>query len=528
MPTYLYQVCSPPVLDKFMVIENVDQVELERLEICRILSELDPFNRQTYLDEIRDITRRRVVRDRLEQVDRTKIYVDTGGVKRQAEKILRDTYMRFVSALADDTQGSERLEITRRVQRILSTVDADGVKIHFTDLPASERDLLFDRLVDDVMRLLISSQEYGLEVYLSTRVRHGTMGNQLRSAFELQSLLTQRDDGRYQPDHSWSEKLCLTWELGGQWLADRLAKFSEELDSAIEYLVRRRVQVRSDASPDGMFVFHAYNYDTFKLQSEITADTNFDTFMDKVIDRFWTVLEDALVFVRRYIEEDFLNGVHMLTDRLERDLMSELAGVNISRLRDAIATARTQMAVNTANVAKWFTLARDMERPDYEFGIAVEVATRSIMVCHPSLEIEVRRTDDVSFDCRGRTLESLVYVLFTALDNAVAHCGFNDRRPDITLETRLGDGLLELTLINSCAPIEDLENVNARLSALLERLASGTEVQDLATTERGSGYAKIIRILRHDLLAHYTLKFGYRNSTEYAVTIGMEAKAIVK
>src|SRR5262249_40848239 len=128
-----------------------------------------------------------------QQVERTKIYVDTDGIKRQAEKTLRDGYIRLMATLSDGAPSSERVELMRKVQRILSEVNADGIKVLFPDLPANESDVQFERLVHEVMRLLISSQEYGLEAYLSTRVRHGTMGNQLRSAFELQSLVTQRD-----------------------------------------------------------------------------------------------------------------------------------------------------------------------------------------------------------------------------------------------------------------------------------------------------------------------------------------------
>lgn len=528
IPIYLDQVCSPQVLDKFMAIDDVNQVELERLEICRILSEIDPVNRQRYLEEIREITRRRVVRDRFKQVERTKIYVDTDGVKRQAEKTLRDAFSRFIVALADTTQGNERLEMVRRVQSIIADVESDGIKIHFPDLPASERDLLFDRIVRDLMRLLISSQEYGLEAYLSTRVRHGTMGNQLRSAFEINSILTQKDGERYQRGEAWAETMDLVYDPRGPWLSERLARFSEDVDSTIEELVRRRVQVRSESTPDGLFAFHTYNYDTIKLQAEITTDTDFDTFMDKVIERFWIVLEGSLSAVRRHIEGEFLQTILALTDTLQLDLIRDLAGVNSSPLSGAIATARTQMAVNVGNVASWFTLARDMERPDYEFGIAVEVATESIRVCHPSLGITLHRTDDVSFECRGRSLESLVYVLFTALDNAIEHSHFAERSPDLTLETSLSDGWLNLTLHNSCAPVEGFEASNAGLVALRARLENATDLQSLATTEGGSGYAKIIRILRHDLLARYSLEFGYQSPIEYVVKIGVEARAIVK
>jgi tetratricopeptide (TPR) repeat protein len=525
---YLDQVCSPAVLDKFMAIENAGQVEIERLEICRILSERDPIGRQRYLDEIQEITRRRVVRERFEQVERTKIYVDTDGVKRQAEKTLRDTYTRFAVALADEGEASERVLMMRKVQQILSEIDADGVRIHFPDLPASERELMFERLVRDFMRMLISSQEYGLEAYLSTRVRHGTMGNQLRSAFELNSLITQRDGGVYQPDRFWPEALNLGYNPLAGWLSDRLARFSEAIDAAIEDLVRRRVQVRSDIYPNGLFVFQSFNYDIIQLQSEIAPDTSFDAFLDKVIDQFWLVLELSLSAVRAYIEEDFLQLVHAIIDDLERDVVQELNAINSSPLRSAIAAARTQTSVIVANVANWFTLARDMERPDYEFGVAVEVATESIRVCHPSLDVQLTRRDHVTFECRGRSLESLVYLLFTAMDNAVAHSGFVDVAPDIALETVLADGWLEMMLINSCMPVGDFERANERLTALRARLDAEESRQNLAVTEGGSGYAKIIRILRHDLLTRFVLEFGYRSESEYFVKIGVEAKAIVK
>jgi hypothetical protein len=527
-PLYLDQVCSAPVLDKFMAIDNVNDVELERLEICRKLVEIDPVKRQQYLEEIREITRRRVVRERFEQVERTKIYVDTEGVKRQAEKAIREAYQRFLAALADPTHGDEAIKMMREIKDIIASTQADGVKIHFPDLPTNERDQLFDDIVRDLMRMLISSQEYGLEAYLSTRVRHGTMGNQLRSAFETNALLTQKDDGRYVADYTWSEQLDLTEMHAWSWLAQRLADFSEQIDSAIEDLVRERVQVRSEALPNGLFIFTTYNYDILQMQAEVTTETPFDAFVDKVIDRFWSVLDDSLAVVRAHMNGHFLGQVLALTDQLQVDVNRELPGTNISALSDAIASARTQMAVNVANVANWFTLAREMERPDYEFGIAVEVASQSIVACHPTLGFNLVRTDDIAFECRGRSLESLVYVLFTALDNAVEHSGLGDEPPDATLSTERVDGWLWLTLRNSCARVVDLEAANLLLAERRLRLENASDLQSLATTEGGSGYAKIIRILRHDLLAQHSLEFGYVSPTEYQVRIGVEEKAIIR
>lgn len=524
---YLDEVCAPQILDKFMAIEEPGDVEVERLAICRILSEADATNRQRYLDEIREITRRRVVRDRFAQVERTKIYVDSDGVKSQAEKLLRDNFLRFIATLEDQSQGNERVEMMRKVQSIIATVDADGVRIHFPDLPGSERDLIFEKLVGDVMRMLVSSKEYGLEAYLSTRVRHGTMGNQLRSAYEVHALLTQKDGEQYQADTQWADSLGLN-DSRRYWLAERLAKFSEDIDAAIGDLVRRRIQVWTEASPDGLFIFQTYNYHTLQIQAEMSIDTSFDQFMDRVIEQFWEVLEDTLSVVRDYIKTKFIATIYNITDNLERDLTRELIGLNYSALQDAIAAGRTQMAVNTGTVASWFTLALDLERPDYEYDIALEVALESIRACHPRLGLTLQRSDSVGFECRGRSLESLVYILFTALDNAVEHSGMTEHAPDIHLDTSIEDGWLNLVLVNSCVPIVDVDSSNRTLAELLQRLETSTDLHSLATKEGGSGYAKIIRILRHELSAAYSLSFGYINDTHYEVRIGVEARQIIK
>ena len=83
-------------------------------------------------------------------------------------------------------------------------------------------------------------------------------------------------------------------------------------------------------------------------------------------------------------------------------------------------------------------------------------------------------------------------------------------------------------LTNNCVPVDDFEAVNVKLAALRERLDADESRQNLAVTEGGTGYAKIIRILRHDLLTRFVLEFGYTSPNEYAVKIGVEGRAIIK
>ena len=60
-------------------------------------------------------------------------------------------------------------------------------------LPKNEAtDLLFD-LVSPVFVECMTNAGYGLDCYLSMRIRHGTLSGQLRGPLEEQKIITQRE-----------------------------------------------------------------------------------------------------------------------------------------------------------------------------------------------------------------------------------------------------------------------------------------------------------------------------------------------
>jgi hypothetical protein len=55
----------------------------------------------------------------------------------------------------------------------------------------------------------VSNNEFGLDAYLSTRIRHGTLPNHIRSVFEIYNLVTAQTDGNYANNDFWQERLNL-------------------------------------------------------------------------------------------------------------------------------------------------------------------------------------------------------------------------------------------------------------------------------------------------------------------------------
>jgi hypothetical protein len=95
-----------------------------------------------------------------------------------------------------------------------------------------------------------SNSHHGLDVYLSTRIRHGTLTGHLRRPFEEQSLICQRDavSGQYRDHPFWSERLREQEpnEISG--LQNLLKEFSAEIDGDIIRLNTENLRVRLAAA----------------------------------------------------------------------------------------------------------------------------------------------------------------------------------------------------------------------------------------------------------------------------------------
>jgi hypothetical protein len=82
-------------MSKYYLFENYEQVEKERINICKLLGELDPDNLEKYNDEIKDITQSIQIKKYSDALDKSKIYVDLEGIKKQVNKKIKDNFLRL-------------------------------------------------------------------------------------------------------------------------------------------------------------------------------------------------------------------------------------------------------------------------------------------------------------------------------------------------------------------------------------------------------------------------------------------------
>jgi hypothetical protein len=291
---FLRYVCVVRVMEDSTVFLEFKDVELERIKICQGLIDLDPENERTYSEEIRILTRDAEVAALLRHVEESRIYVDEDGVRRVLQRELRDSYDRYARLLREPELDYKAAEIARLFAELLKDPrnDLKGLR-----LPASEREGLFESMYQSVLNQFVVGPQYGLDTYLSTRIRHGSLEGHLRSPLAVRDLLlpfSDEDESKGEgPASVWLDRLPGLAAEARSELVGLLRRFSRRVSVLISFLKDELVQVRSASKSNGAFDFRVNEEEHARLARSITAETPFDTFIDLLFARFWSQVESG-------------------------------------------------------------------------------------------------------------------------------------------------------------------------------------------------------------------------------------------
>lgn len=502
---FLRYVCVPSIMDSSVEFMSSEDVELERISICQVLTDIDPANAEHYLDEVKEITQRLVVSRGLRLVEQSKIYVDVEGVRRAVDSELRDGFNRYKEFLSSPAlnQTTERLIVM--LERTLKEGGSDVTLV----LPSNNRHETFRHFFLILRDAFVSNNEHGLDGYLSVGIRHGTLSGQIRSAFERSKLITQRDEaGRYKPNDYWRELL-----YSHEWPRPNvdhallsLARLSQDADQIIDHIRNIDLQIRTESkNAEGLFDFRARMEDLLPLQRAIGTDTTYERAVDLVIAKLWEMTDAALTNVRVKIttyKQDF----GRLLDRLQQEIRTIAADSSTVGLDDAIAECRTTLQDELDKIAAWFKRTAQNSVHDFDISLPVDIAMRVVNSINPNNQIAPLKRFSGEQKLKGKTLKSFVDIVFILLDNALKHSRVAARAPDLIIEGECSSTALRLFVSNEMAPPSDRLAYEARLVQIKQQLGQEPS-QALVSKEGGTGLHKIFKILRVDLDCEFQMDF---------------------
>jgi hypothetical protein len=471
---FLQTVCTESVLEKTSLFAHSREVVQERLAIVQKLMETDPDTAARLLTEAKDLLRRITSRERKRQVEQNKVYLDLGNIRRAAVTRVEERFIRLRTELHGNAASSY----------IDPHVNGTG------DDSISDIATLLRLIVEGIREEFVSNPDYGLDSYLSLRIRHGTLTNEMRAPFDVQKLITTRSSaGRYSENRYWMDRVG---KRAAEEVNRALGHLSAAIDDCVRELKVQWLQVKRDASELGLFDFMISDELLRDIRRTVAQNTDVVGFVEDVSLRLSAMLERSLGVIRAELTGPTKDRVMEALDSLE----AELVGVSVARIAElkvAIKNARTEAQRAIDRVAEWFRLSKIAPSEPFTLHTAITVAVEML---HFDQSVDVVCNDLPETPLRGDRFNLFVDLFIIVLQNIALHSRVERSRALIAAESN--DSQLRLRVSNPVAPeVASHENRNLILE-FREKLRNPAHRADVSR-EGGTGFLKLWKILTYDL-----------------------------
>jgi hypothetical protein len=370
---FLKNVANQKIISrKVMVFQNSNSVLNERISICQILAKVDNTRIIEYNKEISEITKRLTVQHRIKEIDQSKIYVDEYGILDSELIDIKKGFNRFKSI-------SELLKLNKidatgigydaLYDLLQGKIDTDAYKksLRKTDLHFE----LFIQLFLEIRDKFLFSNQYGLDYYLSQRIRHGTIIGQIRKSFKAFNLVTTKssENGCYLQNDHWNNiRLEISHEHQFEF-DKRMNDFSTSIDKIINELKDQFIQIKTEDIKTNQKGWFDYSYiplwNSEWLYSlfikEIQFYTDFNEFVKSIFEILWEITDRNLNQVRLSIDYKIKGELIGELDCLEVDLKQIIPTISSSSIFRAIADCRTNVQADVDYIIRWFNKSKNDE-----------------------------------------------------------------------------------------------------------------------------------------------------------------------
>lgn len=525
---FLARVCVPEVMDvSFDVFPGSKELEDERITICGLLSELDPDSSSIYRDELAMRTKYRTIQDGLRAVDQSRVHVNAEAIGRWAERELQESFSRYKTLLQSKVGVGSPEDFERTAKALLDPETQSGANL--LDYPDWEGDSLLLQMLESLKEEYLTDTDYGLDAYLSMRIRHGSLSGHLRGPLEERNLIVFKNDSGdgYCKNVSLAQQLGLGTEHYDAFFA-AFSAFSGRYDGIISDLTKNRLQIRSARKPQGFFALdlRATPVVLHFVRARTDEHTSFNDFLVTALTAITIPLRSILLGVSDYIKTIVKQDVEAAFESLRASLASSMPHRTYLELSSSIADVTPEILAAIDRVAGWFVPASDQQQGvlrtiEEVVEIGIEATKRAHRGFSPVVETNVPH---IGIRSTG-FLTEVHDILFTVLDNVYSHSG-NKVSPwtRVTVSssrienTEPEQYIITFRIDSEAAPGVATEATRSKLERIREMMRSG-EYRKQVNLEGGTGLLKLKRLVAADERQH--LAFGFEGDTSFFVEISL-------
>ncbi|CAI3647076.1 hypothetical protein CNEO3_470028 [Clostridium neonatale] len=534
------------VIKQFVFINKDERIN-ERVKIIRYLIE-NNYNKAQLENELNNLIKEESLKENIKEVDKSRIVVDNKGILQDLDELYREKYKRFIE-LKD-----------LNVQIFYVDIDGNNDELDLSISNIKERQeqsfLLFKEILQEYINELLFNPNYGLDKFLSSRIRHGMLKDYLSKPFKNHNILNSKKDSKsseYLINQFVEENYSDCEDKSKHKILKLLSYFSEKIMSKIND-VENWIRIKSQEDKDGLFNYelfedNAYIYNLYNKSKDIN---DYNSFFDTLTDEFWKLTETNLKIIRDKIDIELYNYFRHQLKELENNLRMLKNDLHIGILDDLVGEVGVCCSILKQDlelVKNWFHIKKDNQYIDFKFqdllNTCIEINNKlnnNYSKIKDRIEINVQ----IPLIFKGDKFTYWVDIINILYLNAIKHCGFQ-RIDDIKIEleakvinditkynrekkteyndlikVQLDKKYIFLKLKNNLSNEINEEEVANKVDDIFTNIKSCT-YENYITCEGGSGIYKMTNILKNNIKTNSFYQF-YCLEHEFCIEIFIELK----
>lgn len=513
---FLREVCVPSVLDVSRVFSSSQAVQEERQAICGALNTLDPENSSHYSDEVLAIARRLKVDEGLRIVDQSRVHVDTDAVTRWAHRTLAEDFDRYNDLARAGIGASGNFDDALR--ELKDSIRHSKQGEFFT--PQNEADNALIRLLRSVREEFLNSSAYGLDYFLSKRIRHVSFIGLVRGPLEFAHLISTKPtaNSAYGSNTFWLDRLETLDSIDREAVDEAIKIFSEKFDDALNQLKSQILHVRSAERPDGIFDIPLTTTLLVIGRALLQDNPSFDEFLQLTYIIFWAALEPSLQDAREIIDGELKMGIAHHIDELKATIaLYAQHDPAFPELSAALAQASSGVQAALSDASSWFTRPEIREATRY-FSLeeALDVAIESALKLHRAFTPTINRTVKGEISLSAPDLVFITDAVLVAFSNIKSYSKLDNPKVDILLRLDEAKEILEVEIENDVSTRARSPQQDARIEEIASVVAQGVKNQR-TNMEGGSGFIKLAAVVQQSTRGR--IEFGYTEPTTFKLSV---------
>ncbi|HEE9861369.1 hypothetical protein I6M76_08885 [Citrobacter cronae] len=530
---FLEFVCVPDLMKLTLLFHGTKKTETNRIKICSYLVENNKS--EAISEELKTLAKSQVLNIASKQVDHSKIFADTSKLKTQDNSGLNELYNQFLNLKTKDYSDNEVEMFLQNLIDVVRPPDGEfDESIIMKDLRGvyvigqsnNEKNDLFEKLLIRIRDEFVFGTN-GLNINLSTRIRHGHFPSTLRKSLLEENLITTqiKSNSEFKANDYWMSNLKFDSEIDYENANNAFKNFSKEFESIIDEANVEWFQIKIfneafnklidselKSKRHALFDFSLSIIELYYIQTVYASYNSYSDFIRTVIEWLWKKTDYNLIDIRTKINTTLRMRVFDAIKSLQQCIHEIINDETVTHeFNNAIGRCKESMNVNIETISSWFMRSEQSEIASYDFDTLIEISRRAA-------DITVKSVMPTLPKFKGRTLSSFVDVLYMIFENAKTKSLLKKDDVNIKISLSYSDNdNAELTISNSCKEISDIVQENRNLEGYRQKYLSYINYLTFAQGEGNTGLIKIAKILNQDLELNHTMTIGYTSNDAFEI-----------